>query len=59
MSSEGGRFCACCDEPILPTDKSTTFVKISNSAGGWTFEIHDDCAEKAAGERPPQTRRRQ
>ncbi|MEV3859947.1 hypothetical protein AB0J38_37270 [Streptomyces sp. NPDC050095] len=37
-SSEGGRFCAYCDEPILPTGKCTTFVKLSNSAGGWTLE---------------------
>lgn len=44
--------CARCDKPIKSGQKYTTAVKLSISAGGYSFHVHEKCPR-----RPPFIRR--
>lgn len=42
-----GRFCWHYDQPIKQGQPTTTFVKLSISAGGAAVTLHEKCARRA------------
>ncbi|MFD4476750.1 hypothetical protein ACFWPU_11660 [Streptomyces sp. NPDC058471] len=42
-----GRFCRPCDQPIKQGQPTTTFVKLSISAGGAAVTLHEKGAKRA------------